>query len=701
MSAAKKTIHLRSSVIVSSMVILAIVVLFKIFKLQVLEPEVWQMTAQNSPFKYREVKSLRGNILSDDGQLLATSLPLFRLAFDPTIVKQTIFEAQIDSLCFLLADFFQEKPAEDYRLQLEDLRTNNKRYVILSNRLLTQTECAVLRQWPIFKLGRYGGGLLFEKIEKRHRPYENLARRTIGLEEDTSRQIFGRGLEYSYNEALTGRKGRGLFQKTPNNTWRLLPTEDFIRPENGYNIHTTIDIKLQKYVNDELNKTLQKHQASYGCALVMEVKTGHIKAIANLGKVGPDKYTENYNYAIGNQGTTEPGSTIKTASLMALLEAYQVDIEHVVNTMQGEYEFDAECIMRDVQYGGYGMLTLGEAFTKSSNIGISRQVVQRFDANPQGFVDYLYKFGLTLPINYQIKGAGLPYITQVNDETWSNCSLPWISIGYEMKASPIQILTFYNAIANQGHLIQPIIVKSISKQAKIVKTYTSQTIVEKICSDQTLATVQKLLEAVVLEGTAKNISGGAYKIAGKTGTAHKFKQKQYINNYYTSFVGYFPIEEPRYTCIVVVDDPQGDEHFGGNVAAPLFKKIADKLYYTRLYKDFKDQPDQVSLPHSNAGYFSNLKKLAEYFDFKQKPIAEKNPWVRTHNQSDTVEWVKRYVIENLVPDATGMTLIDALFLLENRGLNVKVKGRGRVLRQSLIPGTRIRKGMTITLTLRS
>ena len=368
--------------------------------------------------------------------------------------------------------------------------------------------------------------------------------------------------------------------------------------------------------------------------------------------------------------------------------------------MQGEYEFDAECIMRDVQYGGYGMLTLGEAFTKSSNIGISRQVVQRFNANPKQFVDYFYKFGITLPINYQIKGAGLPYITQVDDKTWSNCSLPWISIGYEMKASPIQMLTFYNAIANQGHLIQPIIVKHISKQAKIIEAYPSKTIVEKICSDQTLTTIQKLLEAVVLEGTVKNIGGGAYRIAGKTGTTHKFKQKQYINNYYTSFVGYFPIENPHYTCIVVVDDPQGDEHFGGNVAAPLFKKIADKLYYSHLYKQLAAQPNQASLPYSKAGYLPNLKQIAAHFKLKQKNTIT-DDWVRTRNRADTVEWVKRYVVQNLVPDATGMTLIDALFLLENRGLNVRIKGTGRVVRQSLIPGTRIKKGMTITLTLRA
>lgn len=700
MSSAKRTIHLRSTFIVYLMIFLSLFILFRIFKLQVFEAELWQIKTENNLLKYREVKSLRGNILSDDGQLLATSLPFFRLAFDPTIAKQDIFDTQIDSLCGLLSEFFQEKPPEDYRIQLEELRNNNKRYTILSNTLLTQDQCAALRKWPIFKLGRYRGGLLFEKIEKRYRPYQNLARRTIGLEADTSRQVSGRGLEYSYNEILTGRKGHGLFQKTPNNTWRLLPNEDFIRPQNGYDIQTTIDIDLQKYVNDELDKTLQKHRASYGCALVMEVQTGHIKAIANLGKVRDDEYVENYNYAIGNQGTTEPGSTIKTASLMALLEAYQVDINNIVNTMQGEYEFDAECIMRDVQYGGYGMLTLGEAFTKSSNIGISRQVVQRFNASPKRFVNYLYKFGLTVPINYQIKGAGLPYITQVNDETWSNCSLPWISIGYEMKASPIQILTFYNAIANQGHLIQPIIVKNISKQSKIVETYTSQTIVEKICSDQTLATVQKLLEAVVLEGTAKNIGNTAYKIAGKTGTTHKFKQRQYTDDYYTSFVGYFPVEDPHYTCIVVVDDPQGEEHFGGNVAAPLFRKIADKLYYSRIYKALEKQPQQVNLPHSKAGYFPNLKVLTDYFEFNQK-TAEDYTWVRTRNRRDTVEWVKRYVIQNLVPDATGMTLIDALFLLENSGLSVKVRGAGRVVRQSLRPGTRIKTGMAITLTLRS
>ena len=434
----KNTIYLRSLLVFYIFMALALVVLGRILKLQFIESDEWANKNHKAFFKYQEVKALRGNILGDDEQLLATSLPFFRLAFDPSIASDAVFYGLLDSLSQALSNFFLENPAEDYRILLEDLRQNNKKYVVLSNRLLDFDDCAKIRQFPIFNQGRYKGGLLFEKIEQRYHPYYALARRTLGLEEDSTKKTEGRGLEYSFDNTLTGKKGRGLFQKTPNNAWRLLPTSDFVRPENGYDIHTTIDIDLQQYINDELEETLQKYQASYGCVLVMEVETGQIKAIVNLGRVRENDYAENYNYAIGNQGVTEPGSTLKTASIMALLEEYKtININDTVNTLDGEYTFYEECVMRDVKTGGYGLLSIADVFRKSSNIGVSRLIFKNFRKDPQKFINYLDNFGLTQFIDFQIKGSGKPYITQVDDKTWSGCSLPWISIGYEFKVSPL------------------------------------------------------------------------------------------------------------------------------------------------------------------------------------------------------------------------------------------------------------------------
>ncbi len=700
MLANKNTIYLRSLLVFYVFMILAFVVLGRILKLQFIENNQWENKNQNSFFKYQEVKALRGNILSDNGQLLATSLPFFRLAFDPSIASDAVFYGLLDSLSQALSNFFLEKPAEDYRILLEDLRQNNKKYVVLSYRLLDFDDCAKIRQFPIFNQGRYKGGLLFEKIEQRYHPYYALARRTLGLEEDSIKKTEGRGLEYSFNTMLTGKKGRGLFQRTPNNTWRLLPTSDFVRPENGYDIHTSIDIDLQQYINNELKATLQKYQASYGCVLVMEVETGQIKAIANLGRVRENEYAENYNYAVGNQGVTEPGSTLKTASLMALLEEYKnMSINDTVNTLDGEYTFYEECVMRDVKAGGYGLLNIADVFRKSSNIGVSRLIFKNFRKDPQKFIDYLANFGLTQPIDFQIKGAGQPYITHVDDKTWSGCSLPWISIGYEFKISPLQIITFYNAIANGGKLIEPLIIQKITKQGKLIQSHTTKTIRPKICSPETLDLIQNLLEGVVEQGTAKSIFSPKYKISGKTGTTHKLKQGQYIDNYYTSFVGYFPSNKPKYTCMVVVDNPKGAEHFGASVSAPLFKKIADKLYFNQLYKDLETQESSYSLPSIKAGYFPNLESLAKYFKINQK-YQDTTDWVRLKASGDTIIWTKRPVVENLIPDVTGMSFLDALYLLENKALNVSFIGQGRVVKQSLIPGTHIEKNMAIVLTLK-
>jgi cell division protein FtsI (penicillin-binding protein 3) len=697
----KKTIVLRVRIAFLMVILFSFAIVFKTLKIQMVDGPKWRKLASEKLIQPRVVKATRGNIFSDNGSLLATSLPFYKLAFDPTLVETSVYKSGIDSLAMLLSRFFKDKSPTEYKRKINNARVSGRHYLILNSNSINYQGKKQMSEWPIFRLGRLKGGVIFEKQDKRFRPFSYLALRTIGyMNEETMK---GAGLEYTFNDQLAGRDGEALFRKIAGGVWKPIHDESEIRPLPGVDIQTTININIQDVAEASLLNNLIRHDADYGCVVLMEVKSGEVKAIANLGKLSKGAYAENYNYAVGSQGLTDPGSTFKLASMIALLEDSDISLEDSIETGNGTYEF-YDRLMRDSKPDGHGTITVREAFEKSSNIAISRLVNDHFGINPQKFVTYIKDMGLAEPINFQMDGEAEPYIKNPKDKSWSGITLPWMSIGYELKMSPLQILTFYNGIANEGKVIQPIIVKSTKVADKTLEKFESRVIRKQICSEATLEKVKLLLEGVVESGTAKNIKNTVYKIAGKTGTAQKLKDGGYTKSYYTSFVGYFPADKPKYSCIVVIDNPKGFQQYGADVAAPVFKEIADKLYAQdlELHKpqdiEIEKKPFE-SFPLVRAGNKEDLRYLCNELAVSNHQGKGDEEWVIASPKNNSIVWKSKKMLEGLVPDVIGMNLKDALYILENKGLRVHFTGQGRVIKQSLISGTKIIKGANIYIDL--
>jgi cell division protein FtsI (penicillin-binding protein 3) len=697
----KRDIVLRSRIAFVVIVIFSVAIVYKIFQIQVIQNVKWKTLADEKIFEYKVVKATRGNIYSDNGSLLATSLPFYRLAMDPKVASDELLRGNkaLDSLAYLLSSYFKDKSAKEYLRKINDARHNDKGYIILNHSMINYQTKKMMMSWPIIREGKYKGGVIFEKIEKRFRPFSFLAMRTIGFINDNNT---GAGLEYSYNGYLAGQNGEALFQKMAGGNWKPIHNKNEIAPEQGVDIQTTIDINIQDVAEASLYKHLKMHDAEYGCVVLMEVATGEIKAIANLGKTPEGEYSENYNYAV--QGLTDPGSTFKLASMVAFFEDNpKIKLTDTVDCGNGRYPI-YDRVMTDSKEGGYGRLSVQQIFEKSSNIGVSKLITKQFGTNPQRYVDYIKGMGLTQPLGLQLQGEAKPLIKSPSSPSWSGVSLPWMSVGYESKIAPIHTLAFYNAIANNGVMVKPIIVKEVKVADRVVETYPTTVIKERVCSDETLDKVRAMLEGVVEHGTAKNINNAIYKIAGKTGTARKIKNGEYVKEYYTSFAGYFPADKPKYSCIVIIDSPGGYQIYGSDVAAPVFKEIADKLYAVDLELHPPTEPkiasSEVTFPLIKSGNYSDLNYLCNEFGISNHiRSGDEEEWVFATTSNNAVMWNARKIKEALVPDVDGMMLKDALFLLENVGLNVKIQGRGRVQNQSLAPGTKVVKGSNINIYL--
>lgn len=698
----KQSILVRIRIAFLGLSIFAALILVRILSIQVVDGERWLRVAQENGLKYREVSATRGNILSDNGGFLATSLPFYQLAIDATIADSKMFEESVDSLSVLLANFFEDKTDSAYAAELREARLTQNRYYVVSRRVVvSHQERKALETWPLIKEGRLGGGAIFEKVDRRFRPYSSLARRTVGflVNTDSTGEAKGRGLEFSFNDDLAGIDGEALYQRIAGGRWKPVDDESMVRTVNGHDIQTTLNVQVQEKATEILESALQKHKAKYGTLVLMEVETGEIKAMVNLGLMEGGEYAEDYNYAV--QGLVEPGSTMKTASMMALLEATDIGVNDTVNTEEGQYMFYDDCIMIDAALYGYGKLPVQKVFEKSSNIGVSKLIFKHFQDRPDVYVNYLDKFGLTTPIGFQMKGEGEPVVSRPGGETWSGCSLPWLSIGYEIQLTPLQMLTFYNGIANAGKLIEPLLVKKILKASHFVEQeFTAKVINPKMCSDRSLYILQGMLEGVVERGTADNIYTEKYKIAGKTGTTHKVQRGKYVDKYYTSFVGYFPADRPKYSCIVAIDEPRKDSHFGGDVAAPVFREMADWLFVRGVDHHLEDEPSLASdMPSIYAGNYKDIQMLCEQLGLASLPMNTES-WVKTQVQGDTIMLKDHAQPEEFIPDVRGMSLKDALYLLENRGVSVRViGGKGRVKQQSLYPGRKVRRSDVVYLTL--
>ncbi|KAA9338877.1 penicillin-binding protein [Adhaeribacter soli] len=698
----KKSILTRVRVAFLAVALFAFAIIFKVANIQFAEGSKWKEIQREKRFVYQPVFATRGNIYSDNESILATSLPFYRVAFDPSISDDKLFNEGIDSLAYLLARFYKDKPEQEYRRKIKNARISGRHYVRLNNRQINYQDKKMMARWPIFRAGKNKGGVIFEKVDKRFRPFGMLAQRTIGfINEDKN----GAGLEYTYNSQLAGKDGEALFERMAGGNKPVYDGSE-VKPMPGYDIKTTIDINLQDVAENALNKALVAHNAEYGCVVLMEVKTGEIKAIANLGKFAEGAYLENYNYAVANQGLTEPGSTFKLASMMALLEDSNIQLTDTVDTGNGKKSFGGVS-MTDSKQGGYGKITVEDVFGKSSNVGIAMLIENQFGNDPQKFVDYLQRFGLNSTLGFQMAGEARPYIKKPSDRSWSRTTLSRMSIGYELKIAPIHTLALFNAIANNGVKVQPIIVKETRKADKTIAVYEAKILNEKICSDETVKKLRQMMETVVERGTGKHVKNVNYKVAGKTGTSRKIKNGQYIKTYSTSFVGYFPADNPKYSCIVIIDSPKAAAQYGGDVAAPVFRELADKAYARDLaiHKPMSERiiPDKKQLPMVKAGSQEELTLICNKLGISHHPGVpgmEDFDWVKADSQSRSYLWKPNKIETNQIPDVTGMTVRDALYLLNNQGIKVRrIGSSGRVQSQSLPAGAPIQKGSVITIVL--
>lgn len=692
----KKSILIRVRIAFLAVVIFAISVGAKVGHIQFVEGEKWIKMGNEISFDYKKVKATRGNIFSDNGSLLATSLPFYKVAMDPTLAKEEIFREGIDSLSLLLSRYYKDRSATDYKRMIRDARLGNKQYLVINRKQINYQAKKEMSGWPIFREGRLRGGVLFEKIDVRYRPFSHLSRRTIGFVNENGN---GAGLEYSFEKALGGQDGEALFQKIAGGTWKPVFDANNIKSIDGLDIQTTLDINLQDVAETALYDAMKGHDADEGTVVVMEVKSGEIKAISNLSSDGHGDYVEKFNHAIG--GSFEPGSTYKLVTMMALLEDTGVQLNDKIETGNGEYFFYNRKV-RDHDEGGYGTITVQRAFEVSSNIAMAKLADKHFGLKPQKFVEYADRLHLSKPLGLQITGESAPKIPRPKDKDWSGISLPWMAYGYGFEMSPMHTLALYNAVANDGKMIKPIIVKRIMKADEVVEEYDAEVLNSKICSKRTLNQLKLLLESVVDQGTASNLKNAHYRIAGKTGTAQILENGKYTKKYVTSFVGYFPAHEPKYSAIVLVKNPRGIYQYGNSVAGPVFKRIADNIYSRDLQlhqaMEKKSVGEPGVFPTIRAGRQEELVMLCNELGVSNHSTTDEE-WIKAVKNGNSVVWRKNPVIKGLVPDVQGMTLRDAIYLLEKNGLRVSVQGRGRVSEQSLSPGTRISKGARIYLQL--
>ena len=682
------------------MVLAGLSILGKAIYIQTIEGDHWREVAKNSTIRYESIEAQRGDICAEDGRLLATSIPIYEIRMDLSsdVISEEIYQQGIDSLALMLSRLFGDRSKAQYLSDLNRARQKGERYFLVK-RNVSYNQLQILRNFPIFRLGKYRGGRIENERSRREMPYKTMAARTIGYEAEG---VYV-GLEGAYREELEGIQGKRLMQRTAGGNWVPINDENEIQPENGKDIITTINIRMQDMVENALLRSLNRFDAEFGTAVLMEVSTGKIKAISNLTRQPDGSYRETYNYAVGE--SAEPGSTFKLASMIALLEDGKVKPEDIVHTGEGEIRY-ADRIMRDAKEEGFGSITAKHAFEVSSNVGISQLVYQAYKDRPQQFIDRIKALRIDQPLGLEIAGEGKPWINDPESTSWSGVTLPWMSIGYGVSVTPLQTLSLYNAVANQGRMMKPMFVEEIRQTGKVIKRFQPEVLYRGIISQSTLETIQDMLIGVVENGTANNIYTPLYSIAGKTGTAQVANTSQGYRNtdgrtsYRASFVGYFPADQPAYSMIVVVHNPKGYIYTGNQVAAPVFREVSDKIFATQLNYP---QPELTGtllaqLPSFRNANAEDVRTIYSAFDCNVIDNIESS-WTSTTASNDTVSFWEKDFIENLVPDVVGMSLKDALYVLENTGLRVRFSGRGIVRRQSMQPGIRINPGNQIYIEL--
>ncbi len=702
----KKEIVWRVGVIYIVMLAFAILIIGKILYLQLIEGGRWKEQAQTLTLKDITIESNRGDILAAVGRLLASSVPYYEIRMDTrsTGMDDHTFNSNIDSLAYKLSELFGDKSAAQYKNELVTARRNGERFHLIKRRV-NYNQLKELKKFPIFRLGQYKGGFIAMQTNLRIQPHVSLASRTIGY---TTKGEGGNvvGIEGAFDEELKGVEGVRLMQRLNGNVWMPVHDGNEVEPKDGMDIVTTIDVDLQDVAESALLRQLIRHEALHGTAVLMEVSTGEIKAIANLQRNSKGEYKESYNYAIGE--SRAPGSTFKLASIIALLEDGYVDLDDTVNTGDGKVVYYDKPIT-DTKIGGHGIITVKEVFEVSSNVGMSRLITKYYTGKEEKFINRLYSMNLNNRLGIPIKGEGEPQIKYPGDKLWSGVTLPQMSIGYEVRLTPMQMLTFYNAIANDGKMVKPKFVKGFMYHGDVVKTFETEVLKQSICSRSTLRKVKIMLEGVVERGTATNLRNTNYKIAGKTGTAQiANKESGYSDkskiSYQASFVGYFPADNPKYSCVVVVNAPSRNVYYGNLVAGPVFKEISDKVYATNfeMHESLnltRQQDGENKIPYTKNSHKEELKYALTDLGIEVDDREVVTDWVLTTKLDSCIKLRNRTIEENLMPNVKGMGAKDALFILENLGLSVELKGRGTILNQSVRPGTRISKGDLVELEM--
>ena len=660
-----KNIMNRLYFVAGGMFIFALAIVFKLVDIQFIQGDKYRDLARENTTRNYIIEANRGNIYADDGSLLATSVPKYEIRFDAVTVSQANFNENLEGLSKALSQMLGRSPSY-YTDRLRKARADKNRYLFIADNL-GYSDYIRIKGFPLFNLGPYKGGFIVNQRTVREHPLGKVGERIVGNESRQQPGYYAVGLEGAFNEYLTGKAGRRLQQKIAKGQWKPVSDENEVEPQDGLDIISTINVNIQDIAHHALLKQLEYYEAEHGSVIVMDVKTGEIKAVSNLGRTKNGTYYERLNYAVGE--SHEPGSTFKVIAMMAALEDKVIDTMTVVDTKSGSKPFYGRLI-HDSRRGGYGEISAARALEVSSNIGLATIIDDNYADQPQKFIDHLLDWKLDQPTGIPIKGEGRPVIPGPGHELWSKNALPSMAYGYNLQMTPLQTLTFYNAIANEGVMVKPRFIKEIRVMNKGVQYFDTEVLHPKICSEETLDQIQDILLNIVKRGTGESLYSEHFSMAGKTGTARTeywFPDWEENRRYISSFAGYFPAENPKYSCIVVIHKPSTKKgYYGADVSGPVFKRIAQKI--------FTDSP-----------LMDDVEELDE------QPIEVEGDYQKYFAQAQASH--------TQIPNVVGMAGMDAVALLENLGFEVKVVGTGTVSRQSVASGAKINKGQLIVLTL--
>ena len=684
--------------------VIALIILGKIIALQAFPDEEVMKLGESKAYRISDIKPSRGQIFSSDGSLLATSVPVYEIRWDSKAKYDKVeYKAKLDSLARGLANVLGERSFGQYKEMFTRAKKRGDRYLKIADNV-DYNKLQEIKKIPFINKGRYKSGFIIIEKSKRKKPFGSLAARTIGLNREEN-QV---GLELAYDELLSGKPGKQIQEKMAGGEWRPMNDEFIEQPEPGLDIVATIDVHLQDVAHNALMRQLNASQADWGCAVLMEVNTGYVRAIANLTfneKTGT--YEELVNNAIAQ--SIEPGSTFKLPSMMAMLDEGKIQLSDSVATGKGIMRiYNQDLKDSNWDKGGNGTISAEQVFEKSSNVGTAMLAQKAFESKPQLFLDKLNDFGLGEKLGIEISGERTPKLyKKTKEKGWSGLSLTQISIGYETQYTPLQILSFYNAVANNGDVVRPLFVQEIKRNGRTIEKKKPVILREDICKKETLLACKKMMEGVMEKGgTADDVFvNSPYKVAGKTGTARINEGGGYTDRAYRgSFVGYFPAENPRYSCIVVIHNPKNGLYYGSAVAAPVFKELADKIYATEL--EFHEAPAaldslalaNIKVPVSKNGSAKELKTVYKALNipFEEQASSE---YIATKSEGKKVVLQPMNVKDGIVPNVVGMGLQDALFLLEKQGMRVQVIGKGTVKRQSVQHGASVKNFKYITIEL--